>query len=189
QYVIGVDEAGRGPLAGPVVAAAAVVPIDIVGIADSKTLTRESVREELYEKIVSSDNVRWAVAVIDSARIDEVNILQATLQGMRLAASAVAGISEVPDNAFYALLDGNRLPKKMAMRVETMVKGDSREYSIAAASILAKVTRDRLMHGYDKLYPEYNLAQHKGYPTAAHMDAVRKYGASPIHRRTFAPLK
>lgn len=217
QYVIGVDEAGRGPLAGPVVAAAAVVPIDIVGIADSKTLTRESVREELYEKIVSSDNVRWAVAVIDSARIDEVNILQATLQGMRLAASAVAGIvsediadcesacvtisgcyvvtggtplkSEVADNAFYALLDGNRLPKKMAMRVETMVKGDSREYSIAAASILAKVTRDRLMHGYDKLYPEYNLAQHKGYPTAAHMDAVRKYGASPIHRRTFAPLK
>lgn len=93
------------------------------------------------------------------------------------------------ENSYYALIDGNKVPKEMPCACESLVKGDGREYAIGAASILAKVTRDRLMHEYDKKYPEYNLSQHKGYPTAAHMAAVRKHGASPIHRRTFAPLK
>jgi ribonuclease HII len=224
-YVVGIDEAGRGPLCGPVVAAAAMVPSDINGVTDSKKLKNEASREELYEGIVSSPNVRWAVAVIDAARIDEINILQATLEGMRLACQGVmaqegdhnrrcfAAISEAgcyvvcgatdsegksvdlnsrlrwESDDIFALVDGNRLPKDMPCEAEPMIKGDSREYTIAAASILAKVTRDRLMNGYDVLYPNYDLKQNKGYPTAAHMAAVRKHGASPIHRRSFAPLK
>ena len=223
RYVMGIDEAGRGPLCGPVVAAACVVPTDLEGITDSKKLTKENVREELYEQIVTSPNVRWAVAVIDATRIDEINILQATLEGMRLAAFGVMAqeseqlrrdVACIHENGcyvvcgatdskgqtvttrlrwdeagVYALVDGNRLPKDMPCDAESMVKGDSREYAIAAASILAKVTRDRLMHLYDKIYPNYDLKQNKGYPTAAHMAAVRKHGASPIHRKSFAPLK
>jgi ribonuclease HII len=209
--VIGVDEAGRGPLAGPVVVAAAIVPHSIPGIMDSKLLVKEEERERLYEQLMESPNIQWALAVIDAARIDEVNILQATLEGMRLAAHAVmepqddvkeasverqgsyvvcgpgAAVKTKPN--FYALIDGNRLPKDMKCEAETIVKGDSKEYCIAAASILAKVTRDRLMHAYDKMYPCFQLSQHKGYPTAAHMSLVRKHGASPIHRRSFAPLK
>jgi ribonuclease HII len=247
-HVMGIDEAGRGPLAGPVVAAAAIVPVDIAGIIDSKKLTNEATREELYEKIITSPRVQWAVAIVDAARIDEVNILQATLQGMRMAATALMDLALLPSEhdgfrlvqhsppdssipgcyvvrsvcaggasknddpvnisnkntesptttaaftstsscSYYALIDGNRLPNDMPCQAETMVKGDGREYCIAAASILAKVTRDRLMHQYDSLYPVYNLKQHKGYPTVFHMDAVRKHGASPIHRRSFAPLK
>ena len=227
QYVFGVDEAGRGPLAGPVVAAAAYIPeSNVAGIVDSKKITSEQDREDLYETLVKLPDIQWAVAIMDTQCIDEINILQATLKGMTWAAEAivnppplgkgrakVASIDEtqgsyvvVSDSVLkrvkskkidnnmslentYALIDGNRLPKNLKIPAETMVKGDSREYGIAAASILAKVTRDRLMHAYDKLYPEYNLKQHKGYPTAAHMAAVTKYGASPIHRRTFAPLK
>jgi ribonuclease HII len=215
-HVMGIDEAGRGPLAGPVVAAAIIAPIDLAGVVDSKKINTEEAREALYEKLVVMPNVRWAVSIIDAARIDEINILQATLEGMRMAAEAVmkppsidnksrvteASVTQMgcyvvcsehsesigAPNA-YALVDGNRLPKEMPCEAETIVKGDSKEFCIAAASILAKVTRDRLMHGYDALYPEFNLKQHKGYPTAAHMAAVKKHGASPIHRRTFAPLK
>jgi ribonuclease HII len=218
--VFGIDEAGRGPLAGPVVAAAIIASCNVAGVFDSKKITKEEDREELYEKLVASPNVRWAVAVVDAARIDEINILQATLQAMRMAAKAlldpppidhlecakeasvtqtgcyvVCSSSETTasgvidgSNAF-ALIDGNRLPKDMPCGADFIIKGDSKEFCIAAASILAKVTRDRLMHGYDKLYPQFNLKQHKGYPTAAHMAAVREHGASPIHRRTFAPLK
>lgn len=225
RFVMGIDEAGRGPLAGPVVAAAAIVPVNISGITDSKNITKESSREELYDEIVSSPGVRWAAAIVDAPRIDEINILQATLQAMRMAAAAVMAeepedridaacvskvgcyvvcgqmnISEKFDfsterrqalgsDAVYALIDGNRLPKDMPCQSEFIVKGDSKEYSIAAASIIAKVTRDRLMHAYDKLYPAFGLQQHKGYPTVKHMAAVRKFGASPIHRLTFAPLK
>lgn len=233
--VIGIDEAGRGPLAGPVVAAAAIIPTDIPGVMDSKKLTKEEDREELYEKIISSPNARWCIAIGDAGRIDEINILQATLECMRNATMGVLNVPEVNssdsigrremeasskysgcyivcgindehgnpidlnDNVervrqitfgkYYALIDGNRCPKDMPCESESMVKGDSREYAIAAASILAKVTRDRLMHEYDVMYPQYELKRHKGYPTSAHMASVRKFGASPIHRRTFAPLK
>jgi ribonuclease HII len=224
--VIGVDEAGRGPLAGPVVAAAAIVPTNISGIIDSKKITNEVERERLYEELIASSNIKYAVAVISAQRIDEINILQATLEGMRMAVEGVMGIRKVDsdnnvvsakreevsyivtggidDNdstsssssnnnnassSYHALIDGNKVPKDMPCQAEALVKGDGREYSIGAASVLAKVTRDRLMHEYNALYPEYNLSQHKGYPTAAHMSAVSKFGASPIHRRTFAPLK
>ena len=222
RYVMGIDEAGRGPLAGPVVAAAVIIPTDLPGIVESKKITFEEEREKLYESIVSSKNVNWAVAFVDATKIDEINILQATLLGMRMAAEAVlskepkdrvmvpctslrgcyiaCGCTDSHGNPCdgragrgageaYALIDGNRLPKDMPCPSESIVKGDSKEYSIAAASILAKVTRDRLMHAYSELYPPYNLAQHKGYPTAAHMTAIRKHGACAIHRRTFAPLK
>ncbi|GAX09356.1 ribonuclease HII [Fistulifera solaris] len=222
SFVMGIDEAGRGPLCGPVVTAAAIIPTNIAGITDSKQITKEEQREELFERILQSPNLRWAVAVIDAVRIDEINILQATLEGMRICAQAVlqgqvedyptqpeasiqhkgcyivcgatdaAGkfttLKPVTEKA-YALIDGNRLPKSMPCEAEAIVKGDSREFSIAAASILAKVTRDRLMHAYDALYPEYDLKQNKGYPTAFHMKAVRDHGATIIHRRTFAPLK
>lgn len=228
--VLGIDEAGRGPLAGPVVAAAVMLPDlgsehDIPGIVDSKKITSESDREALYEKIIAMPNIIWAVSIINSAKIDEVNILQATLLGMRLAASVVINPNDADvclheeSNAAhsecyvvfggrclgqalefkkfegldpkhcYALIDGNKVPKEMPCEAESVVKGDGKEYIIAVASVLAKVTRDRLMHQYHSLYPQYNLAQHKGYPTSAHMAAVRKFGASPIHRRSFAPLK
>ncbi|KAL7553327.1 hypothetical protein ACHAWF_016606 [Thalassiosira exigua] len=219
--VIGVDEAGRGPLAGPVVAAAAIVPTDISGIIDSKKITKEDDRERLYDELIASPGIRYAVAVVSAQRIDEINILQATLEGMRMAVEGVMNLEnnrhpgkkdnvasadrndttyivtggatgpgeKHDDQSYYALIDGNRCPKNMPCPNESLTKGDGREYSIAAASILAKVTRDRLMHEYDGKYPEYNLGQHKGYPTAAHMSAVKTLGASPIHRRTFAPLK
>ena len=222
QYVLGVDEAGRGPLAGPVVAAAVWCPTNIAGIVDSKKITSEATREVLYEQIVASSQVKWAMAIVDATTIDEINILQATLLGMRLTLQALVQCDETPglaraDHASidipgtyvvtnwsnitnkedgplaaelcYALIDGNRLPTDLPCAAETMVKGDGREYAIAAASILAKVTRDRLMHQYDARYPVYGLRQHKGYPTAAHMAAVHAHGASPIHRRSFAPLK
>lgn len=226
SFVMGIDEAGRGPLCGPVVVGAAMVPANIEGITDSKKITKESQRDVLYDRILQSPNIRWAVAVMDATKIDQINILQATLEGMRLCAQAVlsgkvveeeytkqsfasiehtgcyivCGATNAEGNPIeilnsmtkkkaYALIDGNRLPKDMPCEAETIVKGDSREYSIAAASILAKVTRDRLMHGYDELYPEYDLKQNKGYPTAFHMKAVKQHGATIIHRRTFAPLK
>ena len=319
NYVIGVDEAGRGPLAGPVVCAAVIVPMRINktmeddvgddgeqdvgddgeqddehddpfhptklrGVVDSKKLTKEEDREQVFEQLVMMSRqpsqsqrpcIRWAVSVIDAKRIDEINILQATMEGMRSAIQTVMGSDAIAFNIedlqknkkkekkptkrvkksqnsvveeggdpvveetagpdapsspvvirqiqaasveekgcyvvasdsivtdknrnndssdgrgryYYALVDGNRLPHDMPCDGESVVKGDSKEFCIAAASILAKVTRDRLMRQYDKLYPEYNLEQHKGYPTAAHMSAVKQYGASPIHRLTFAPLK
>lgn len=230
QTVIGVDEAGRGPLAGPVVCAAIWIPQacpSIEGITDSKQVTVEQSREELFEKIIATKGIRWCVAVVDAQKIDEINILQATMQGMRMAVNGiisgahqskpasierdgcyiVTGERESSWEDFdprksYALVDGNRFPNIREKDIEAvkacddilctgepMVKGDGREYIVAAASVLAKVTRDRLMHGYHTKYPEYNLAQHKGYPTRDHMLAVHKFGASPIHRRTFAPLK
>lgn len=216
--VVGVDEAGRGPLAGPVVAAAAVVPADVDGVADSKSVTDEAAREALYERIVASPGAVWAVAVIDAKRIDEINILQATMEAMRCAVETVAtGETDLPlveraaasvapgsyvvastnsnpnnntsETDWYALVDGNRVPSDLSVKAEAVVKGDSKEYCIAAASVLAKVTRDRLMREWHELWPYYGLDRHKGYPTAAHMAAVREHGASPIHRRTFAPLK
>jgi ribonuclease HII len=236
-----------------VVIAGVVCPFDIAGVVDSKKITKEDDREALYEVILQMyqshyPHIEWAVCVMDAAKIDEINILQATLEGMKAVAQTIMGVpptcktaiegEETPlrivssasieeggcyvvcsenvwskyhvsikentssnDNQpgdpsfsdtnshYYALVDGNRLPKGMPCAAEAVVKGDGREFSIAAASILAKVTRDRLMRAYDELYPHYNLQQHKGYPTAQHMALVKEHGASQIHRRSFAPLK
>ena len=178
QYVCGVDEAGRGPLCGPVAAAAVIMPKDsfIDGVNDSKKLT-EKKREELYEKIVK-EAIAYHVCLIDNKEIDEINILNATLKAME---TAINGLSVKAD---FALIDGNR-NKGITTPNQMVVKGDSKSYSIACASILAKVTRDRLMEEYDKMYPEYGFSRHKGYGTKAHYEAIEKYGITPIHRRTF----
>ncbi len=176
--VCGCDEAGRGPLCGPVVAAAVILPRDIVieGLDDSKKLT-EKKREKLYDKICESA-VAYCIAEASPEEIDDINILNASMLAMR---RAVAGLSIKAD---FALIDGN-CSRGFDIPTETVVKGDSKSCSIAAASILAKVTRDRGCVELDREYPEYNIAKHKGYPTKEHMDAVRKYGPSPIHRKSF----
>ncbi|DAZ93215.1 TPA: hypothetical protein N0F65_001567 [Lagenidium giganteum] len=182
--VVGVDEAGRGPLAGPVVAAACYVPLNVTieGVHDSKKLNEEQ-REALYEKLVNHPDVEYAVHINSAQRIDEINILQASLESM---VKAVEALRVIPD---FVFVDGNRMPHGLTMPAETVIKGDSKVYAIAAASIIAKVTRDRLMLEYDEQYPMYNLKQHKGYPTRDHMAAIAKHGPCAIHRMTFAPLK
>ncbi|KAH9539995.1 hypothetical protein CY35_15G085200 [Sphagnum magellanicum] len=191
RHVAGVDEAGRGPLAGPVVAAACIIPASVMipGVNDSKKLT-EGKREELYSQIISTPGVIYAVHVIDAATIDQINILQATLQAMvgcvNKLTSKKTGES-VPD---YILVDGNRLPDGFSeKKAQCVVKGDAECHVIAAASILAKVTRDRMMLAYDKKWPEYGFKAHKGYGTSAHIAALLKNGPCDIHRRSFAPLK
>ena len=177
-YVCGIDEAGRGPLAGPVVAGAVILPKDceILWLNDSKQLT-EKKREELYDQILDQA-VAAAVGMASPARIDEINILQATYEAMR---EAISKLSVKPQ---ILLNDAVRIPD-VAIRQVTIIKGDAKSVSIAAASILAKVTRDRLMREYDKIMPQYGFAGHKGYGSAAHIEAVRKYGPSPIHRKSF----
>lgn len=174
----GIDEAGRGPLAGPVCAAACVLPEGLVieGLNDSKKLS-EKRREALYEQI-TTQAVAWAVCLVDEAVIDEINILQATFRAMR---GAVAKLGLQPD---LCLVDGNRDPG-LGLPTRTVVKGDASCASVAAASILAKVTRDRLMYAYDELYPGYGFAVHKGYGTQAHYAAIQQLGLCPIHRRSF----
>ena len=176
--VCGCDEAGRGPLCGPVVAAAVILPRDTVieGLNDSKKLT-EKKREALFE-IIKEKAVAYAIAEASPAEIDEINILNASMLAMRRAVDAL------PVKADFALIDGN-CSRGFDIPTETVVKGDAKSASIAAASILAKVTRDRQCVELDKEYPEYNIAKHKGYPTKEHMDAVRKYGAAPIYRMSF----
>ncbi len=181
RYIAGVDEVGRGPLAGDVVAA--VVILDqahgINGLADSKQLTHER-REELFEEIKIRATA-YAVARASVAEIDSINILQASLLAMK---RAVAALSHKPD---FIYVDGNRCPR-WSYASEAVVKGDSRIASIAAASIMAKVTRDREMQELDKTYPGYGLAQHKGYPTPFHLQALQELGPCAIHRRTFRPV-
>ncbi len=176
--VCGIDEAGRGPLAGPVCAAACILPQDlqIEGLNDSKKLSAKK-REALYD-IITKQAIAWAVCLIDEARIDEINILQATFEAMR---GAVGKLSVLPD---YCLVDGNRDPG-LGLPTLTVVKGDAKCATVAAASILAKVTRDRLMVEYDGQYPGYGFAVHKGYGTKAHYAAIDKLDLCPIHRRTF----
>lgn len=176
--VCGCDEAGRGPLCGPVVAAAVILPRDeiIEGLNDSKKLT-EKRREALFD-VIRDRAVAYAVAEASPAEIDEINILNASMLAMRRAVEALSV------KADYALIDGN-CSRGFEIATETVVKGDAKSASIAAASILAKVTRDRQCAELDKLYPEYGIAKHKGYPTKEHMDAVREHGPSPIHRRSF----
>jgi ribonuclease HII len=188
--VAGVDEAGRGPLAGPVVAAAAILPLrwaeaglpaELAGLNDSKQLT-EAQREKFFRFITTCDEIELAIAQVDAAVIDEINILQATHRAMN---DALAQLNPPPE---HALVDG-RPVKTMRVPQTAIVKGDARSYSIAAASVLAKVTRDRLMLEFHARFPEYGFAQHKGYGTAKHLAAIAQFGACPIHRKTFAPLK
>ncbi len=176
--VCGVDEAGRGPLAGPVFAAAVILPdgLENIGLNDSKKLT-EKKRDALFD-IITEKAVALCVASADEKEIDELNILNATFLAMK---RAVDGLAVRPD---IALIDGNRRPGT-GIREETIVKGDAKSISIAAASILAKVSRDRYMLELDKKYPEYCFAKHKGYPTALHYEMIKKYGVSPVHRLSF----
>ena len=176
--ICGVDEAGRGPLAGPVYAAAVILPQGLVieGLNDSKKLS-EKKRELLYDKVIESA-VAWSVGVATEQEIDEVNILQATYLAMKRA------VEGLPVKADYALVDGNRMPP-LEIDGETVIKGDSLSMSIAAASIIAKVTRDRFMLELDEKYPEYLFAKHKGYGTALHYEMIEKHGISPVHRRSF----
>ncbi len=178
KYVCGCDEAGRGPLCGPVVAAAVILPTDIIieGLNDSKKLT-EKRREALFD-IIKEKAIAYAIAEATPEEIDEINILNASMLAMRRA------IDALPVKADFALIDGN-CSRGFEIPNETVVKGDSKSASIAAASILAKVTRDRGCLELDRMYPEYGIAKHKGYPTKAHMDAVRSYGIAPIYRKSF----
>ena len=177
--ICGVDEAGRGPLAGPVTAAAVILPpgVDIEGLNDSKKLS-EAKREKLYD-VIRQTAVSCCVASASVEEIEQYNILQATFLAMR---RAVEGLSCVPD---LALIDGNRLPVGLTVPARTIVKGDGRSVSIAAASILAKVTRDRWMEVLDAKYPQYGFAVHKGYGTKRHYAALTEFGPCEEHRQTF----
>lgn len=176
--ICGIDEAGRGPLAGPVVAGAVILPVDcqILYLNDSKKLS-EKRREELYLEI-QEKAAAWSVGIVDPGTIDEINILQADYLAMR---KAIEGLKIRPD---LLLNDAVTIPEVDILQV-AIVKGDAKSVSIAAASVMAKVTRDHMMQEYDRLYPEYGFAKHKGYGTAAHIAALKEYGPCPIHRRTF----
>jgi ribonuclease HII len=180
-YVCGIDEVGRGPLAGPVVAGAVILPKDckILYLNDSKKLTPKK-REELYD-VIMEGAVSVGIGIVDNNRIDEINILQATYEAMR---DAVSKLSVTPD---VLLNDAVTIPG-LSMKQVPIIKGDAKSVSIAAASIVAKVYRDRLMTELDSQYPGYDFASNKGYGTAAHMEGLRKLGLSPIHRRTFVHL-
>ena len=178
QYVCGVDEAGRGPLCGPVVAAACILPSGLVieGLNDSKKLTPKK-RDALYD-FICDNAIAYCIAEASVAEIDEMNILEADLLAMR---RAIRGLKKLPD---MALIDGN-VAREMPCQARTIAGGDGKSASIAAASILAKVTRDRQCEELDRMYPQYGIAKHKGYGTKAHMDALREHGPSPIHRKQF----
>lgn len=182
RIIAGVDEAGRGPLAGPVIAAAVILdparPIE--GLADSKKLT-EKRREKLFNEI-RQHALAWSVARATVSEIDEINILQASMLAMQRA------VSKLKVAPTYVLVDGNRCPI-FACEAEAIIKGDQKEPAISAASIVAKVLRDRLMLFLHRHYPEYQFNKHKGYPTAAHVQALKEHGVSRVHRLTFAPVR
>jgi ribonuclease HII len=180
--VAGVDEAGRGPLAGPVVAGAVILDParPVSGLRDSKKLSA-SRRESLYDEITDKA-LAWSVGRAEAEEIDRINILQATLVAMQRAVNALQPCAE------HALIDGNRCPQLM-IPAQAIVKGDSRVAAISAASIIAKVTRDREMIELDLQYPGYGLARHKGYPSKAHIEALEKLGLTPLHRRSYAPVR
>jgi ribonuclease HII len=180
--VAGVDEVGRGPLAGPVVTAAVILDPDhpVDGLMDSKKLS-EKRREELAI-LIKERSLAWSIGRAEVEEIDEINILQATMLAMQ---RAVAGLSPAPE---HALIDGNRCPK-LICTAEAIIKGDGLVPAISAASIIAKVSRDNEMVELDAIYPGYGLAGHKGYPTKAHRDALMQLGVTPIHRRSFGPVR
>ena len=183
SLVAGIDEAGRGPLAGPVVAAAIVLPCDYHHdvLRDSKQLSPIQ-RERLYDELIARTDVHWAVAVIKHCEVDRLNILRATHKAMR---AATAQLAAAPD---HVLIDG--LPvRQFPVEQTALIGGDTLSFSIAAASVIAKVTRDRLMLDFDREFPEYGFAQHKGYGTALHLERLRQHGPCPIHRRSFLPVQ
>jgi len=179
--IAGVDEAGRGPLAGPVVAAACVLAPDlfIEGVRDSKQITPKK-RETLFEELINHPQIHYGVGIVDSETIDQINILQATIQAMKEA------VTQLQPAADFLLVDGLELPNFPCLKI---IKGDQRSHSIAAASIIAKVTRDRMMEEFDQRWPQYGFKTHKGYGTAKHRQAIEEYGPCPIHRMTFEPVK
>ena len=179
QYICGIDEAGRGPLAGPVVVASVIMPTDsmIEGVNDSKKVS-EKKREKIYEQILE-EAISYGVAIIGQDEIDEINILNATKKGLTIS---LQELTLKPDLILVDALNGI---DTMGIPYDSVIKGDAKCYSIAAASIIAKVTRDRIMREWDKIYPEYGFEKHKGYGTAAHIAAIREYGLCPIHRRSF----
>ena len=179
KNICGIDEAGRGPLAGPVVVAGVIMPQDsmIEGINDSKKVT-EKRREKLYD-VIKEEAISYSIAVIDHHVIDDINILNATKQGVT---EVVDGLDVKPD---LIIVDALTHINTRGIPYEPIIKGDAKCYSIAAASIIAKVTRDRIMREWDKIYPEYGFSSHKGYGTAKHIAALKEYGPCPIHRRSF----
>jgi len=183
QWIAGVDEAGRGPLVGPVVVAAVILdpqrPID--GLTDSKKLSAK--RRDQLDALIRSHAVCYSIIVVSAAEIDEYNILQASLRGMT---RALLAMSHLPT---LALLDGNQIPRDLTIPARAIVGGDALEPAISAASILAKVARDRLMVAMDVLYPDYGFAKHKGYPVPEHFAALQRLGPCPEHRRSFAPVR
>jgi ribonuclease HII len=182
QFIAGIDEAGRGPLAGPVVAAAVILSkdISIPDLNDSKQLS-EKKREKLFD-IIRGEALAYAVEIVDNTIIDQINILQATFLAM---SKAISKLQRKPE---LCLVDGNRKIPNVDFNQESIVSGDAKSACVAAASILAKVTRDRLMLEYAKLYPLYEFEKHKGYGTKKHVEALKRYGVCPIHRTTFAPI-
>lgn len=183
KFVAGVDEAGRGPLAGPVVAAACIIPegLYIDGVNDSKQLTPEK-RAKIFDLLISSPDVMYGIGIVEADEIDQINILQATFRAMQ---RAVEKLPTLPD---FVLVDGSLLPK-WKYPSQAIVKGDSLSYSIAAASIIAKETRDELMKCYDIQFPGYGFGKHKGYGTKTHVEAIESLGPCLIHRKTFEPIK
>lgn len=179
KKICGIDEAGRGPLAGPVVVAAVIMPEDsmIEGVNDSKKVSEEK-REKLYDEI-TQNAIAWGVGIIDQKEIDEINILNATKKGLT---QALTELSEKPDIILVDALTGI---DTLGIPYQSIIKGDAKSYSIAAASIIAKVTRDRIMRQWDEIYPEYGFGKHKGYGTKVHIEAIRNNGICPLHRKTF----
>ena len=179
KYVAGIDEAGRGPLAGPVVVAAVIMKPDsmIEGINDSKKIS-EKKREKLYDLILS-EAISYGVGIIGQDEIDEINILNATKKGLTIS---LQELTQKPD---LIIVDALNNIDTLGTKYESIIKGDAKCYSIAAASIIAKVTRDRIMREWDKVYPQYGFVAHKGYGTVAHIKALKEYGACPLHRKTF----
>ena len=179
EYICGIDEAGRGPLAGPVVVAAVIMPKDsmIEGVNDSKKIS-EKKREALYD-IITNEAISYSVGIIDQKEIDRINILNATKEGLT---TAIKGLEVKPDRILVDALQGI---DTCGVPYTSIIKGDAKCYSIAAASIIAKVTRDRIMRQWDELYPMYGFEKHKGYGTKMHIDAIKEYGICPLHRHSF----
>lgn len=177
--ICGIDEAGRGPLAGPVVVASVIMPAEsnIEGVNDSKKIS-EKKREKLYEQILD-EAISYGVGIVGQDEIDEINILNATKKGLTMS------LQELTVKPDLIIVDALNHIDTMGIPYESIIKGDAKCYSISAASIIAKVTRDRIMREWDKVYPEYGFERHKGYGTSAHIEAIREYGLCPIHRRSF----